>query len=179
MSEQHTPEPWVLSDYYSDCLTITDKDGFEMVSAKGNAILQGYAEKLGVNHWADNPKSYRELSENEQHANARRIVACVNALVGWETSTVEKYCTDGTPGNPNLGQAFAAIKAQRDKLLAALEAEKKDAERTVTELLAELLRVRQICLREVGVGIVDEVVIANVKGGAYKERIASVKGGEA
>lgn len=66
---------------------------------------------------------------------------------------------------------------QRDELLAALEAEKKDAERTVTELLAELLRVKQICLREVGVGIVDEVVIANVKGGAYKERIASVKGG--
>lgn len=34
------------------------------------------------------------------------------------------------------------------------------------ELLAELLRVKDICLREAGVGIVNEVVIANAKGGA-------------
>lgn len=34
------------------------------------------------------------------------------------------------------------------------------------ELLAELLRVKEICLRECGVGIVNEVVIASAKGGA-------------
>lgn len=31
------------------------------------------------------------------------------------------------------------------------------------ELLAELLRVKEICLREVGIGIVNEVVIASMK----------------
>ncbi len=34
---------------------------------------------------------------------------------------------------------------------------------TIAELLAELLRVREICLRECGIGIVNEVVIASVK----------------
>lgn len=32
------------------------------------------------------------------------------------------------------------------------------------ELLAELLRVKEICLRECGIGIVNEVVIARAKG---------------
>ena len=53
-------------------------------------------------------------------ATARRIAACVNALAGWQTETVEKYCTDGQPGRPNLGQEFAGLRAQRDTLLAAL-----------------------------------------------------------
>lgn len=33
-------------------------------------------------------------------------------------------------------------------------------------LLAELLRVKEICLRECGIGIVNEIVISNAKGGA-------------
>lgn len=50
---------------------------------------------------------------------ARRIVACVNALAGWETETIERYATDGAPGRPNLGQAFRELhlaRQQRDDL---------------------------------------------------------------
>lgn len=46
---------------------------------------------------------------------ARRIVACVNALAGWETETLERYATDGAPGRPNLGQAFHELRLARQQ----------------------------------------------------------------
>ena len=46
------------------------------------------------------------------------------------------------------------------RALAAQCKQTKELERQRDELLAELLRVKEICLREVGIGIVNEVVIA-------------------
>ena len=46
---------------------------------------------------------------------ARRIVACVNALAGWKTETIERYATDGAPGRPNLGQAFHELKQRAER----------------------------------------------------------------
>ena len=77
---KHTPGPWVLSDYYSDCLTVTDKDGFEIVDVKAVAVLQGYSEKLSIDHWANSPKASRELSEEEFDANTRLIAAAPELL---------------------------------------------------------------------------------------------------
>lgn len=93
----HTTEPWA----YDGSDVVATIDQFPTVIADC------------INH--------ASIVRHNAEANARRIAACVNALVGWEISTIEKYCTDGTPGNPNLGQAFAAIKAQRDELLALIK----------------------------------------------------------
>ena len=49
---------------------------------------------------------------------------------------------------------------------AMLDRQAKEIARLTTqrdELLAELLRVKEICLRECGIGIVNEVVIASIK----------------
>ena len=80
METKHTPGPGHLSDYYSDALTVLDAGGFEIVSAKGIAILQGYSEKLRINHWADSPDASRDISEEEQAANARLIAAAPELL---------------------------------------------------------------------------------------------------
>ena len=61
--------------------------------------------------------------EYRMEAQARRIVACVNALVGWDTATLERYAQGGAPGNPNLGQKFSELKIareQRDEIQAHL-----------------------------------------------------------
>ena len=76
--------------------------------------------------------------------NLRRIVACVNACEGIDTLILEM----DQPAFVALLNERTEFKRQRD------------------ELLAELLRVKEICLREVGIGVVNEVVIANAKGGA-------------
>ena len=49
-----------------------------------------------------------------------------------------------------------SLEVAYDNLLAQLKAVQAECD----ELLAELLRVKEICLREVGIGIVNEVVIA-------------------
>lgn len=78
----HTPGPWLLSSYYSDALTVTDEQGFAIVEANTTVILQGYAEKLGIEHWADSPGvAYRDLNVDEQAANARLIAAAPELLV--------------------------------------------------------------------------------------------------
>ena len=77
----------------------------------------------------------------------RRVRACVNACDGVQD-----------PSMYQLGKMLKLADKQRTSIF--------NLERQRDELLAELLRVKDICLREVGIGIVNEVVIARVKGGA-------------
>lgn len=68
-----------VSEHYSDELSIIDADGFAVVEVPKVAVLEGYAEKLGIAHWADSPAASRELSDEEHSALVRRIVQCWNA----------------------------------------------------------------------------------------------------
>ena len=54
----------------------------------------------------------------ESDANARRIVACVNALAGVPTEWLEKFSVDGSE---NVAQENARLTKQRDELLEALQ----------------------------------------------------------
>ncbi len=71
----HTPGPWSIVERYEDALSIVDREGFEHVTAESHAILLGYAEKLGIQHWADSQDAQRDISPEEQFANARLIAA--------------------------------------------------------------------------------------------------------
>ena len=89
MNDQHTPEPW--------------GPGTEVyISAKAG-------EKFGP-HFAYPQGHNQELCE----ANARRIVACVNACAGLSTVGLEKVGAD-------FIKPIAELEQQRDQLLAALE----------------------------------------------------------
>jgi hypothetical protein len=79
-TQAHTPGPWTLMERYEDALSIVDPDGFEHVTAESHAILLGYAEKLGIPHWADSPEAQRDIPEAQQFANARLIAAAPELL---------------------------------------------------------------------------------------------------
>lgn len=91
----------------------------------------------------------KSISLTGARENARRIVACVNACAGIGTEVLE-------------GGGQGSI------LALGLEEQKRGdvAERQRDDLLDELLRVKEICLRECGIGIVNENVIASAKGGS-------------
>ena len=100
MSEnKHTPEPWVFgygqTREFGMCL------GIGLNSVPDWHVVAVVSPADSVNH-AD-------------EANARRIVACVNACAGIETGHLEKY------GLPDFAQKISDLREQRDELLAALK----------------------------------------------------------
>ena len=93
---KHTPEPWrVEIGEQPECIAVLCTSGlahFEIVSDS----------QLG-----------------DIHADARRIVACVNACAGFSTETLELIASVG--GMQHKMTATAAVASQRDELLAALD----------------------------------------------------------
>ena len=83
--------------------------------------------------------------EAMRRANDSRVRACVSAC---------SRISDEELADADLWQRA------HDQSVRIAELEKQHG-----ELLAELIRVRDICLREFGVGIVNEVVIVRAKGG--------------
>ncbi|MGC0155546.1 hypothetical protein ACPRNU_24060 [Chromobacterium vaccinii] len=142
---EHTFKHLVLyEDRHSDGVVITDENGFKVVEANSMAVLLDWDTKLGIGHWADDPRASMELTEEQQAANARRIVACCNALEGMPTLQVEMLDVKGAldqadearrelewlrkrnaqliqDGLGNL-QALHKTVCKHDQLLAALEA---------------------------------------------------------
>lgn len=98
MSE-HTKEPWFTVETECDVIEITnaDRDGVIVPIAE---VSTGYVKQVGI----------------EQEANARRIVACVNACDGITTAALE-YRVHLLKAEDDQ---IAELTQQRDKLLAAL-----------------------------------------------------------
>ena len=89
MKTEHTPEPWFWSEKYGEVCFRSKEDD------------QSYGIACPV-----------DLTEE---ANARRIVACVNACAGLPTEVLERYKLGV------IGVDYKSTKQQRDELLAALE----------------------------------------------------------
>ena len=96
MKTEHTPEPWFWSEKYGEVCFRSKEDD------------QSYGIACPV-----------DLTEE---ANARRIVACVNACAGLPTEVLERYKLGV------IGVDYKSTKQQRDELLAAAEAIEIDAE---------------------------------------------------
>lgn len=73
-----TPGPWLAIQQYEDSMSVTDSQGFEVVTAEGMAILADWDEK-GFSHWS-REGGYRELTVDEQFANAYLISAAPELL---------------------------------------------------------------------------------------------------
>lgn len=100
MSE-HTIEPWRVAE------ESFDNDGIHESVIRG---LDGRAAIAVTLEFGPNNPGMRE-------ANARRIVACVNACTGITTEVLEQM-----PNGPaSLLPMYARLEQQRDKLRAALE----------------------------------------------------------
>lgn len=104
MKTEHTPEPWFWNEKYGEVCFRSKEDD------------QSYGMACPVDLTAE--------------ANARRIVACVNACSGIPTEALE----DGSARAERdalremTGGTFYEIKKQRDELLAAAEAIEINAE---------------------------------------------------
>ena len=123
MSDQHTPGPWV-------------DDGYAHIGAVNDQLNGGYFIAL-----CEGP---------DRVANARRIVACVNACAGIPSDMLEAM-----PSGPvSLLPMYARIEKQRDDLLAAAENVLRD-KRGEDQWLILSVHCRQL-----------EEVIAKVKGAA-------------
>lgn len=118
----HTPGKLTLhEDHYSDQSVITDSDGFQIVEVSHMPVLLDYAKKLGIDHWTDKPgEAYKELSEEEQRANARRVVACWNACEAISTESLETELSTVTAWSRTATSLIATM-TQRDDLLEALK----------------------------------------------------------
>jgi len=96
MSEnKHTPEPWICRD----------NQHYNIGTSEGYAI-------------ADMAFEYSSLGQEELKANARRIVACVNACAGIPTDQLESG--EARYVRNELADIYA-LEKRRDELLAALE----------------------------------------------------------
>lgn len=76
MSEQHTPEPWSVTVLFND-------GGYRIIDKEYDAVCDLY--------FRDNGKI---LDHENAEANARRIVACVNALSSVSTEDLEKHAAE-------------------------------------------------------------------------------------
>lgn len=131
MTEQHhTPEPWLLSDCDVPPRIYCNHEG------RGDepmiAILDdGTSASLGV---------------SEAEANARRIVACVNACAGVPTEWLEAQ------HDPDADELFGPVPPLHLRLQGAMQAERNaldEVERLRSqrnELVAELEHLREIAM---------------------------------
>ena len=105
MSEiKHTPEPWIAVP--------GKRHDPEVIITTQYRLDQSKGEICGMDVEFTGPHG------DEQKANARRIVACVNACAGIDTELLEII----EDNDKTLAGVIANVEKQRDELLAAIEA---------------------------------------------------------
>lgn len=77
-------------DIYSDAVDVTDENGYAIIEVTGTPVLVQWREKLGIDHWSDDEKAFFELTLEQQTANAKHIVQCVNACKGVSTDMLHE-----------------------------------------------------------------------------------------
>ena len=110
MSEQHTPEPWAIDP--------DDRPNMQW----NNHIVSEANQDIAICFMAHDGTEDNECGE----ANARRIVACVNACAGYATEELEQATLDKRHRHEIIADLVKSNK-QRDQLLAALEAVNESA----------------------------------------------------
>lgn len=124
MSEKHTPEPWI---------TDATGDGGDIARHIMNANGHGPVYIARLPMVGTLGRAYKS-----QEANARRIVACVNACKGITTADLETMVASMSierqlkKSKPETRGRKSKCSAQRDDLLAALRCAIKKAPELIT-----------------------------------------------
>lgn len=102
---KHTPEPWSVAE------ESFDNDGIHESVIRG---LDGRAAIAVTLEFGENNPGMRE-------ANARRIVACVNACAGASIESLEEVALHAHPHSAVIAVRCIYAERERDELLAALK----------------------------------------------------------
>lgn len=119
MNAKHTPEPWgIHPDFVDDKPTKFEHEETDCV-AQDLPISSGETIVAKAVFMFPNFGHEHVPSEEEMRANARRIVACVNACAGM--SDPETEIAELKADNANMARDWLNCQKQRDALLAALK----------------------------------------------------------
>jgi hypothetical protein len=105
---EHTKEPWAIHPLMARIVPVDHISRPIGADDDAEVDLATYAQEICAMHWPD-----RNRSEEEVFANARRIVACVNACAGLDIEILEAITT-------SFSEEYSDMLKQRDKLLEAL-----------------------------------------------------------
>lgn len=142
MSEnKHTPEPWIAIP--------GGRHDPEMIITTQHRLAQSYGEICGMD------VEFTGKHGEEQKANARRIVACVNACAALDTDALEIF------GLAALGKELAILKKQRDDLLSVLRRVAWEA-----ASYSEAVEIAKSAICETGI-LPPKPAIASVKGSQF------------
>ncbi len=130
----HTKTPWSINEWPQPAGVIS-------IGAVGTPLIARVMD--------------RDVSFNEHQANAKRIVACVNACDGID----DVYLN----APDNLATYARNMAIQRDELLDAIQ-----------HLLKDYERVKEVMIKEAGIGLIDVVAVNKAK-----QAIANAKGAKA
>ena len=130
MSAKHTPEPWVMhmdgtcSAAWPEIGIETPEDGFMDIGRLATSHVfdyDNYDPRLIAPTFQEAPHYFKLTHDGEETlANARRIVACVNACAG--ISDTDLAALAGTTILQKANESADVAKQQRDELLEALQA---------------------------------------------------------
>lgn len=90
--KRFTPGPWKTDERYENSTEIVDSKGFSHVTADSCAILLGWDEHF--QHWSDSEEAHRDISREEQRANAKLIAAApelLEALIQLKAHVEDRY----------------------------------------------------------------------------------------
>lgn len=117
--EAHTQEPWSVEDRGANCMfVVADVD----VSASATQEQRDYYRSIATITQRDpHPRLGGGIDREVTIANARRIVACVNACAGISTEQLEAAGTIAVECQDEAQAELLKATEQRDNLPAALE----------------------------------------------------------
>lgn len=117
--KRFTPGPWKTDERYEDSTQIVDSKGFSHVTADSCAILLGWDEKF--QHWSDSKEAHRDISREEQRANAKLIAAAPELLEALQTyMSAVKRMNEAMNDGCNVQGAISALIGSEDMANAAI-----------------------------------------------------------
>lgn len=69
------PFPLTIGAHLTELL---DPKGFEVIEIDTMPILQGYAQKLGIDHWSGNPEAHYDMTDEQAAATTLHTVVAYN-----------------------------------------------------------------------------------------------------
>lgn len=121
MSTQHTPGPWKVAADYENSLHICAPWGDKVKPGSEETFGSCYGAHICGIEYSTSGIATKEKAK----ANARRIVACVNACEGIDPFVLASWELQGVTIKQQMDEAQTAVieaHEQRDELLEALEA---------------------------------------------------------